>query len=672
MADSKTKLTRFAGRSLARLIRHVGRTSDIVYDPPDLMQKLTGAHPAIVASWHGQFMMLVMLKPREVPVSAMVARHGDAELIGEAMRMFGVELIRGAGAGDRKKDRGGAAALRGSVRALNDGSSIVMTADIPPGPARKCGIGIIMMAQLSGRPIMPFGVASSRFTSLDTWSRMTINLPYSKLAFAMGEPVYVPRDADSATLERLRGEVEAALNDAMVRAYKLAGADIKRATPLDMLAAAQPPAPGRGLRTYAKSVSVLRPLAPLLLKYRAGKGKEDPARRNERLGQPSRPRPAGRLVWVHAASVGETNVALPVIERMIEDNPGLNVMLTTGTMTSAALAARRLPKDAFHQFIPLDAPEYVAGFLDHWRPDAAIFTESEIWPNLILAAAGRKIPLALINARMSPRSMKRWRRSAKLGRQLFAHFDVALAQNDRVARVLRILGTPRVITSGNLKIDAPPPPVDETALAKLREAIGARPVMLASSTHKGEDAIVGQAHAILRRTLPDLLTIIVPRHPDRAAAIAKELEELDLRCERRSVAPVPSSECAIYVADTIGELGTFYALSPVAFIGGSLIPHGGQNPIEAVRHSAAVLTGPHTHNFVEAYAALTKADGAGIVTTAEELASAALRLLTDEAARTSALKGADAAVQSLSGALETTIAALQPFLSSGKVPAGAD
>ncbi len=672
MADSKTKLTRFAGRSLARMIRHVGRTSDIVYDPPDLMQRLVGAHPAIVASWHGQFMMLVMLKPREVPVSAMVARHGDAELIGEAMRMFDVELIRGAGAGDRKKDRGGASALRGSVRALNDGSSIVMTADIPPGPARKCGIGIIMMAQLSGRPIVPVGVASSRFTSLDTWSRMTINLPYSKLAFAMGEPVYVPRDADAATLERLRGEVEVALNDAMARAYKMAGADIERATPLDMLAASQPPAPGRGLRTYAKSISALRPLAPLLLKYRAGKGKEDPARRNERLGKPSRPRPPGQLVWVHAASVGETNVALPVIERLLNDNPGLNVMLTSGTMTSAALAARRLPQGAFHQFIPLDAPEYVAGFLDHWRPDFGIFTESEIWPNLILAASERKIPLALINARMSPRSMKRWRRSAKLGRQLFAHFDVALAQNDRVARVLRFLGTPRVITAGNLKIDAPPPPVDDAVLAKLREAIGARPVFLASSTHSGEDTIIGQAHALMRKTLPDLLTIIVPRHPDRAKAIAQELAALGLNCELRTASAVPSPACAVYTADTIGELGTFYALAPVAFIGGSLIKHGGQNPIEAVRHGTAVLTGPHTHNFVEAYGALTKTGGAAVVANAEDMAATALRMLTDEAARAAALEGADAAVQSLSGALEATIAALQPYVVAGKVAARAD
>jgi 3-deoxy-D-manno-octulosonic-acid transferase len=672
MADSKTKLTRFTGRSLARLIRHVGRTSDIVYDPPDLMQRLVGAHPAIVASWHGQFMMLVMLKPPEVPVSAMVARHGDAELIGEAMRMFDVELIRGAGAGDRKKDRGGAAALRGSVRALNDGSSIVMTADVPPGPARKCGIGIIMMAQLSGRPIVPVGIASSRFTSLDTWSRMTINLPYSKLAFAMGEPVLVPRDADAATLERLRGEVEHALNDSMARAYKLAGADIERATPLEMLAASKPPAPGRGLRTYAKSISALRPLAPLLLKYRAGKGKEDPARRNERLGNPTRARPEGQLAWVHAASVGETNVALPVIERMLKDNPGLNVMLTSGTMTSAALAARRLPQGAFHQFIPLDAPQYVAGFLDHWRPDFGIFTESEIWPNLILAASERKIPLALINARMSPRSMKRWRRSAKLGRQLFARFDVALVQNDRVARMLRFLGTPRVIVSGNLKIDAPPPPVDDAALAKLRAAIGNRPVLLASSTHKGEDGVTGEAHVKLRAALPELLTIIVPRHPDRAPAIAQELAALGLACELRSAAAVPSSACAVFIADTIGELGTFYALAPVSFIGGSLIPHGGQNPIEAVRHGSAVLTGPHTHNFVEAYSALTKNGGAAVVSNADELAAAALRLLSNEAARSAALQSADDAVQLLSGALETTMAALQPYLPSGKVAAGAD
>ena len=672
MAETKLKLTRLAGRTVARLIRHVARTSDIVYDPPDLMQRLTRSHPCIVACWHGQFMMLRLLRPEGAKIAAMVARHGDAELIGEAMRALDIELIRGAGAGGRKKDRGGAAALRASVKALNEGYSLVMTADVPPGPARKAGIGIVTIAQLSGRAIVPVAAASSRFMSLDTWSRMTVNLPYSKLAFAGGEPVFVPRDADAAALERLRETVEASLNDAMQRAYALANADISRATPLEALAASEPPKPGRALRTYASGIRALRPVVPLLLRFREGKGKEDPARRGERLGQAALDRPAGRLVWVHAASVGETNVALPLIERMLSEDTQLHVLLTSGTTTSADLAARRLPPRAVHQYVPLDLPEYVGRFLDHWSPDLALFTESEIWPNLILAASDRNIPLVLINARMSPRSMRRWRRYAKLGRPLFSRFSLALAQNDRVARVLRFLGTPRVVACGNLKIDAPPPPVDDGTLAELKQASEGRPILLAASTHQGEDDIIAQAHLIMRASLPNLLTIIAPRHPARAASIAAEIGKLGMKTEQRTIAGTPSKACDVFIADTIGELGTLYALAPVAFIGGSLIPRGGQNPVEAVRHGAAVLTGPHTHNFQDAYAALIQTNGAQITNTAQELARAATTLLSDETAHKRAQESAYEALAALSGALDRTMTELAPYLKRERVQARAD
>ena len=662
MGFSKTVLTRLAGRSLARLITHVGRTSDITYDPPDLLEKLARTHPCIVACWHGQFMMLSMLRPPGAKVAAMVARHGDAELIGEAMRAFDVELIRGAGAGDRKKDRGGAAALRGSVRALKDGASLVMTADIPPGPARVAGIGIVIIAQMSGRPIVPVAAATSRFKSLDTWSRMTVNLPYSKLVFAGGEPIHVPRDATPGMLEEFRAELEAGLNAAMERAYALANADITRATPLDQLAAKSPPPPGLPLRAYKTALSVLKSAAPALLNYRARKGKEDPLRRNERLGRPATPRPAGRLIWVHAASVGETNVALPVIEQLIERDSGVHVLLTTGTTTSAELAARRVPERTLHQYVPLDVAEYAETFLDHWKPDLAIFTESEIWPNLILTASGRGIPLVLMNARMSPRSMRRWRRHAHLGRPLFSRFSLVLAQNDRVARIIRFLGAPNVVLAGNLKIDSPPPPVNEDALVRLQDATKERVVFLAASTHPGEDEIVARSHAILRGTHPRLLTIIVPRHPERAGELKGRLQDLGFKTGQRRQTDVPAPDEEIFIADTIGELGTFYKLSPVAFIGGSLIAHGGQNPIEAVRSGTIVLAGPHTHNFHDLYEALKTAGGAFEVTTAEDLAAAAKDLLGDEPRRALAHANAERAVDKFSGAMARTLSALEPYL----------
>ncbi len=663
MADTKKKAMMTAGRSLARLIKFVARTSQQVFDPPDTLQRLRETHPCIVACWHGQFMMLCELHPGEgVDVSAMVARHGDAEVIGEAMRLMNVELIRGAGAGGRKKDRGGAQALRAAVKAITGGSSLVMTADVPPGPARKAGIGIITIARMAGCPIVPVAAASSRFRSFDTWSRMTLNLPYSKLAFAMEEPILVARDADAETMEQARQRLEASLNSAMVRAYAIAGADIKRATPLGQLAALDPPEPGLGLKTYRSALAMLRPLAPALLSSRERLGKEDPARRGERLGFPGLTRPEGRLVWIHAASVGETNAVLPVIEGLLEANPEAHVLLTTGTRTSAGLAQKRLPSRAFHQYVPLDAAAYAGRFLDHWHPDLAVFTESEIWPNLILETSKRKIPLALINARMSPRSMKRWRRNARVARPLFSRFNIVLAQNDRIARTVTELGAPVVITAGNLKIDSPPPPVGASALEKLKSATQGRPIFLAASTHPGEDSIIAAAHDIIAKSLPRLLTIIVPRHPDRGPALIAEMTRFGLKTERRSAVATPAADTNVYIADSIGELGTFYALAPVSFIGGSLIEHGGQNPIEAIRHGSLVLTGPSQHNFRDIYETLIRANGATTVTSADDIAQHVTALLGDAAGVKRQRDRANAALTDMSGALGKTLQALQPFI----------
>ena len=671
MAKAKTTLMRLGGRSLARLIKYVDKTSDLTLDPPDLHEKLGVQHPVILAMWHGQFMLLPLLQQHAVTVKAMVARHGDAELIGEALRQFDIELIRGAGAGDRKRDRGGATALREAVRALAEGSTVALTADIPPGPARVSGTGIVTLARMSGRPIVAVAAASSRYTSFDTWSRMTLNLPYAKLALVMGEPVWAPREADEAALEAVRREVERQLNHVTNKAYAIVGADIARATPLEYLAVDPKSKPGFAIKAYRTALALARPAAPLLLAHRARQGKEDPARRAERLGIASVPRPSGRLVWVHAASVGETNVALPVIGELLKAYADVSVLLTTGTTTSAALAAARLPERAIHQYVPLDVRGFTRRFLDHWKPDLAIFTESEVWPNLVLETSARSVPLALINARMSPRSMKRWRRFAGAARPLFARFDVTLAQNEKIARMLRVLGARNVTNAGNLKIDSPPPPADRAELARLRAALAGRPCFLAASTHPGEERIVASAHRILAQNLPSFLTIIVPRHPERGADLQTELQAQGFRVERRSLTPLPGKDTDIFIADTLGELGTFYALSPAAFIGGSLVARGGQNPIEAVRHGAVVLTGPSHHNFNDAYVALLASDGAIEVKSAGDLAAAINRLYANEAEAQSRREGANAALSSLSGALVKTLDALRPYLEQRKVPARA-
>jgi 3-deoxy-D-manno-octulosonic-acid transferase len=662
----KLRLRKLAGHSLAGWVALVGRTSRAVYEPNDAVARLEAAHPAILAMWHGQFMTIPALAPSQIPVRIMVARHADADILSHALVRFPhLGLIRGAGAGGRQRDRGGAQALRLALRALADGFSLAMTADVPPGPARAAGLGIITLARLAGRPIIPVAIASSRYKSLNTWSRLTINLPMSRLGVVVGEPIEVPRDTDEAGLEALRLRLEVAMNDVTARAYAIAGADPARATPpaADPAGAeAGPAAPGLRLKTYRRLTSLARPLIPALLRLRQRQGKEDTARLGERQGHASLPRPPGRLVWVHAASVGEANAVFPVIEALGARAADLRFLLTTGTRTSAELAGRRLGPNAVHQYLPIDAPAYVRRFLDHWRPDLGVLTESEIWPNLVLETAARHVPLALVNGRMSNRSFGRWRRNPGLSRPIFNRIAVVLAQNEKLARRFGELGARRCIAAGNLKIDAPPPPVDRSELDRLQLALGGRPRMVAASTHEGEEAVLAAAHRRLRSAMPGFCTILAPRHPERGLAVAEVMKGQGLSVALRSLGSLPGPDCDVYVADTIGELGTLYRVAPVAFVGGSLVERGGQNPIEAIRHEAAVLTGPHWENFPDAYQTLLRHKGAIEVHSAEDIAAAVLRLVADPAELMRMRAGAAATLASLSGALARTVETLFELL----------
>jgi 3-deoxy-D-manno-octulosonic-acid transferase len=659
----KARLSRLVGRLLARYIAFVRQTSRVVTEPADLHAFAISRQPFIAAFWHGQFLMIPALHPRAVPVRIMVARHTDADTIGEALKTMNLELIRGAGAGARRKDRGGAYALRAALRALAEGYMVPMTADVPPGPARRAGMGIVTLAKMSGRPIVPFAAATTRYWAFNTWSRMTLNLPFGILAGIAGEPIHVPPDADGETLETARRAVEDELNRVTARAYQLAGADPARATPLHPADPAAPTAAlGFGLEAYRVATRLAGPAAPWILRIREHRGKEDAARRAERLGYARAPRPEGRLIWMHAASVGETNAALPLISALRTARPGTRFLLTTGTVTSAQLAAQRLSPHDIHQYVPLDAPAFVRRFLDHWKPDFAIFTESEIWPNLILESAARGIPLALVNARMSGATYRRWKRRRGLAQPLFNRFAIVLAQTEKLAARLGELGARTVRAVGNIKIDAPPPPVDQAELERLRAALAGRPHLIAASTHAGEDEIIAAAHRRLARELQGFCTIIAPRHPERGIALAELLRAEGFSLTQRSLGALPQRNDDIYIADTIGELGTLYALSPVAFIGGSLVARGGQNPIEAIRHGAAVLTGPHWQNFKDTYVALLRHKGAMEVRSVDELAAAAHMLFRDQGELARIHAGANVALATLSGALQRTVDGLLDYM----------
>jgi 3-deoxy-D-manno-octulosonic-acid transferase len=414
------------------------------------------------------------------------------------------------------------------------------------------------------------------------------------------------------------------------------------------------------LRTYQILSAVAGPLAPSLVSHRLKRGKELPERMAERYGESSIARPQGPLVWIHAASVGELNAVIPLIERI--HGKEFAVLCTSGTVSSAQVAEQRLPKAVIHQFVPFDAPRFVARFFAHWRPDLALFVESDLWPNMIVSAKQRGIPLILVNGRVSERSFNRWRIIPSTIAALLNRFDLCLAQSAGHAARYRDLGAPRISTTGNLKLDVPEPPADVADLAALRAAIGDRPTIAAASTHAGEETALIEAHRRLRNTFPRLLTIIAPRHPDRGPGIVEIANAAGLPTALRSRGALPEGTDDIYVVDTMGELGLVYRLAPIVFVGGSLASHGGQNPIEPIKLGAAILHGPHVWNFSEIYAALDANHGADVVADVGKLAVRLGALLKDDNQRTALVAAGRETVKALGGALDRTLAALDPYL----------
>lgn len=352
------------------------------------------------------------------------------------------------------------------------------------------------------------------------------------------------------------------------------------------------------LKLYQILTILLTPLINLYILRRKFRGKEDPERFSERLGKPSHIRPNGKLIWVHAASVGESISILPLIERLSTKYTKHNFLITTGTITSAKLLENRMPPRTIHQYIPVDRIPYVRDFLEHWQPDLALWVESELWPNLITKAAVR-CPLVLVNGRMSDSSFNTWQKYPSFIRELLGKFNLCLAQSRQDGERLEILGAHDVRYPGNIKYDAPALPADKKILSELAAQIGSRKLWLAASTHKGEEIIASDIHKQLKVKFPDLLTIIVPRHATRKNEILSDLESSGLNISVRSKGDKITDRTDIYLADTMGELGMFFRLAKIVFIGNSLVPNGGHNPLEPARIGCAIIVGPHMFNFAE-------------------------------------------------------------------------
>ena len=413
------------------------------------------------------------------------------------------------------------------------------------------------------------------------------------------------------------------------------------------------------VRIYNTLIRILYPLViNRYIKKRMNNGKEDKARFNERIGRPKLKRPEGKLIWLHGASVGESISMLPLINKLIEAYPDAHIMVTTGTITSAEVMAKRLPERAFHQYFPIDNPVFSIRFLKHWQPDLVLWFESEFWPGMLSSIKKKKIPLILINGRISNKSFKRWQQFDFISKELLSCFTLCMGQSEEDAYRLKVLGARNTICLGNIKYAALPLPLDKDKLDDIKKQIGSRLLWLAGSTHDDEEYRIGRIHKALKKQFPSLLTIIVPRHPNRGEDISTMLsKEFDIKTALRSKNEKIAKDIDIYIANTIGEMGIWYNISKITFIGGSLINFGGQNFIEPARERNAIIVGPHTHNFTDVTNRAKRVDALIQVKDSSELESQVSSLLSNpellEARRSLAYNWASNEARVLDGIVDT-------------------
>lgn len=422
------------------------------------------------------------------------------------------------------------------------------------------------------------------------------------------------------------------------------------------------------LQTYRWAGMAAYPFMGIYVAMRATRGKEQHDRRGERYGKPSALRPPGPLVWVHAVSVGETGAVTGLIGRLRAH--GVSVVLTTGTVTSAALARDRFGDDVLHQYVPLDLKPAVSRFLNYWEPDLAVFAESEIWPMTILELGARRIPQVLINGRMSDRSFRRWQNRLSLAESLFENFAQVVAQSEIDGERFQALGARPVSVSGNLKADSGALSAAPDIVAQMQAKLGARPVWLAVSTHDGEEMAAARIHTMLKKRWPGLLTVIVPRHPTRADELASAIADEGLQVARRTHDKVPPDTADIFLGDTIGEMGLYLRMGKIAFVGRSLTADGGQNPLEPTMLGCAVLAGPNLSNFEEIYGRLQAARAARVVDDEMMLAKAVNHLLAKPATCDAMAAAGRAVISDMEGALDRTWQTLGPYIQPLVVQAG--
>ncbi len=412
----------------------------------------------------------------------------------------------------------------------------------------------------------------------------------------------------------------------------------------------------------------LTSLFSFVIKYhvsrRAKRGKEEPDRLSERRGKPSQLRPKDSLVWIHAASIGEVVSTLSLIRRLLDKYQKLSILVTTGTVTSAKIMADALPERAMHQYFPYDVAYWGRRFLNHWQPDLVFWVESELWPNILTEIYSRAIPLIMLNGRLSDKAFQRWRRVPSLSNKVLAGFNICFAQSQQDADRLQTLGASKVKVSSNLKFAASPLPVDKTELDKVKRMIGNRPVWLASSTHQGEEEQIAKAHSIVQQSVKDALCIIVPRHPERGDRIRTQLTQQSFVVNQRSANENIQPNTEIYLADTLAELGLFYRLSPVVFVGGSLVNIGGHNIIEPAQLECAIIHGNHMDNSQEVTKLFSAFQANCQIKDANELARIIAELLTSPTLLKQMVQAAQQVVSTQTQSLEAMLSEIDTSLES--------
>jgi len=358
---------------------------------------------------------------------------------------------------------------------------------------------------------------------------------------------------------------------------------------------------------YRLTINFIFLISPIIIIYRIIKNKEDPKRFLEKIGKFGKKNTNNNLIWFHGSSVGEILSIIPLIEKLEKRKSIKKILITSNTLSSAKIIKNLKLKKTFHQFFPLDTTFLVEKFLNHWKPKAVFFIESEIWPNMITKIKEKNIPLILLNARITKKSFQNWKGFLYFSKKIFSNFDLCLGQNNKTCNYLKILGAKNIKKIGNLKFSQSISELKNKSKKKIKRIFGKKKVVfIAISTHEGEEILCGKVHINLKKKYKNIISIIVPRHIDRANEIKQELNSNKLKVQLHTSNKLVNSDTDIYLVDTFGETKSFLKLSKTAFMGKSVCAHGGQNPLEAARLGNRIIHGPNIENFIEVYDLLKK------------------------------------------------------------------